>query len=290
MPNSTSSKKLSQSMYKALLPTIQHPRECQTIVQRILDHYLQLDTTQLLLDVPVTISATQQQLLYDVLQRLKDEEPLQYILGIAPFLGRDFQVNPSVLIPRPETELMVQHILNENPQKGLQVLDLCTGSGCIAITLQQELAEATVCALDIDAAALRTAQANAQNLGATVQFLQADLLHDPLPCQRWDLIVSNPPYVRLAERAQMQRRVLDYEPAHALFVPDEQPLLFYEQIVALAPEHLTPDGKLYLEINEALGTEVAHLLTKAGLAAVRILPDLHGKYRWVQGYATEAER
>ena len=131
--------------------------------------------------------------------------------------------------------------------------------------------------------ALRVAQANAQRLGASVQWIQADLLQAPLPAQRWHIIVSNPPYVRLSEQAQMQRRVLAHEPAQALFVPDEQPLVFYARIVALAPQHLMPGGKLYLEINEALGPAVASLLSQAGFAAVHIRQDLHGKDRWVVG-------
>lgn len=283
MSKPVSSKALCHTLCQALLPTIQCAQECQAIVQRLLAHYFQVTNVQLLLDVPIAISASQQQLLEQAIQRLYRHEPLQYIIGLAPFLGRDFLVNPTVLIPRPETEVMVQHILDENRQKGLQVLDLCTGSGCIAITLQQELHQAVVCALDVDAAALRTAQQNAQKWEATVQFYQADLLQEPLPGQRWDLIVSNPPYVRLAESAQMQRCVLDYEPRQAIFVPDERPLLFYERIAALAQQHLMPGGRLYLEINEAFGTEVAQLLTKVGLEAVRTLPDLHGKDRWVQG-------
>ena len=130
-------------------------------------------------------------------------------------------------------------------QAGARVLDIGTGSGCIAITLQQALSQATVHALDVASEALRIAKTNAQQLGATVHFIQVDILHDPLPTQRWDIIVSNPPYVRISEQEQMQRRVLAYEPARALFVPDEQPLLFYEKIVSLAPRPLDASRKNY---------------------------------------------
>jgi release factor glutamine methyltransferase len=145
------------------------------------------------------------------------------------------------------------------------------------------LLRATVDALDIDQDALSIAKANAKQLGETVQFMQADILKDPLPAQHWDIIVSNPPYVRMAEQRQMQRRVLDYEPAKALFVPDKQPLVFYEKIIELAPQHFKPGGKIYLEINEAFGKEVAYLLVNAGFQQVRIMQDLHGKNRWVAG-------
>ena len=285
--NVLSSKQLYRKVYQTLLPAIQSAQECQAMAQQLLHHYFRLDAAKLLLvGTPVAISPTQQQLLDKALVRLCNQEPLQYVIGVASFLGRDFQVSPAVLIPRPETEMLVKHIIDEHPQKGLQVLDLCTGSGCIAITLQQELCQATVHALDVDAAALDIAQRNAQRLGATVTYFRTDLLNTPLPDQRWDVWVSNPPYVRQSERHQMQRRVLAYEPAHALFVPDDRPLLFYERIASLAPQHLRPGGSIYLEINEALGAAVARLLTEAGFAAIRIMPDLHGKDRWVQGVST----
>ena len=283
MQGTVSCKALYEQIYQALWPAIGQARECQAIAQQLLTHYCQLDPVHKVLDTPITLTPTQTQCLHTALKRLNNHEPIQYVLGEAPFLGRTFQVNPSVLIPRPETEALVQEIINENPPKDTCVLDLGTGSGCIAITLQLALAQAKVWALDIAPAALQTARANAQRLGAQVQWLQGDLLHDPLPKQRWHLIVSNPPYVRLAERAQMHRRVLAYEPAQALFVPDERPLVFHAKIVALASQHLVPGGKLYLEINETMGDAVASLLTQAGFATVCIRQDLHDKDRWVVG-------
>lgn len=278
-----SSRELYRQVYKSVSSAIQQEQECRAITQRLLDHYLQIDLVRIALDEPITCSPTQRKLLSTAIARLNHQEPIQYVLGEAPFLGRSFQVNPSVLIPRFETEALVQFIINENPQPGTRVLDIGTGSGCIAITLQQELCGATVHGLDVDSEALHVAQINTKKLGATVQFIQIDILHEPLPTKCWDIIVSNPPYVRFSERAHMQNRVLDYEPAHALFVPDEQPLLFYERIVALAPHHLAPAGKLYLEINEIFGIEVANLLIHAGFDKVYIGQDLHGKNRWVAG-------
>lgn len=283
MENRVSSQALYRQVYETLLPTFQDVRECQAITKRLLAHYCQCDAMALVMGAIVAIPLPKSQLLAAALQRLKQHEPIQYVLGEAPFLGRNFQVSPAVLIPRPETEEMIQCILQENPQVGLQVLDIGTGSGCIAITLQQELQQATVHALDIDPEALNVAQANAQKLGASLHWLQTDILQDALPDRKWDIIVSNPPYVRRAEQSRMQRRVLDYEPERALFVPDEQPLLFYERIAALAPRHLVPGGRLYLEINESFGTAIAHLLTEAGFQAVRTWQDLHGRDRWVSG-------
>lgn len=283
MVSHISSKLLYRQIYQSLLPAIQEEQECLAITQRLLAHYCRLDPVRIVLDEPITLSPAQRQFLSDAIARLKRQEPIQYVLGKAPFLGRDFRVSPAVLIPRPETEALVQYIVDKNPQAGARVLDIGTGSGCIAITLQQELSQATVHALDVDPAALHIAQTNAQRLGAIVHFIQADILYEPLPAQRWDIIVSNPPYVRMAERKQMRPRVLAYEPAKALFVPDEQPLIFYEKIVDLAPQYLAPAGKLYLEINEALGAAVANLLIHAGFEAVCIKQDLHGKDRWVAG-------
>jgi release factor glutamine methyltransferase len=237
----------------------------------------------MVLDHPISLSPSQQQLLFAAIARLRNQEPIQYVLGEAPFLGRNFRVSPAVLIPRPETEALVQYIIDDNPQIGAHVLDIGTGSGCIAITLQKELPQATVYALEVDPEALNMAKINAARLGATVHFIQADILHDPLPTQHWDIMVSNPPYVRIAEQKQMKRRVLAYEPAKALFVPDTQPLIFYETIVALAPQYLTPAGKLYLEINEAFGAAVASLFMHAGFEEICIKQDLHGKDRWVTG-------
>lgn len=281
MKNDISSKALYRQVYEDILPAVLEKQECRAITQRLLEHYLQLDPIRIILDESIHLSSSKKQLLSTAIARLKNQEPIQYVLGEAPFLGRDFQVSPAVLIPRSETETLVQYIIDNNPQAGARVLDIGTGSGCIAITLQQELTQATVHALEVDLEALHIAQINAKRLGATVQFIQADILHELLPIQRWDIIVSNPPYVCIAEQKQMQRRVLAYEPAKSLFVSDKQPLVFYERIAALAPQHLAPAGKLYLEINEAFGTTIASLCINAGFEEACIGQDLHGKDRWV---------
>ena len=283
MPHTTTSKALYQTLYKQLRPAIDHERECHAIVSRLLAHYGGIEAVQIALDTPIALTPAQQQQLDTAVQRLVRQEPLQYVLGVTPFFGRTFSVSPAVLIPRPETESLVQHIVADNPKAGRRVLDIGTGSGCIAITLQQELPQATVDALDISAAALQVATTNAAQLGATVHYFQADILQTPLPDKLWDVIVSNPPYVRESEKDYMHRRVLDHEPAEALFVPDHAPLLFYERIAQLARTHLAPGGKLYVEINEAFGAATAALLAQQGLHKVSISQDIHGKDRWVVG-------
>lgn len=283
--SSTTGRKIATMLYQAMLPTIKQPREVWAITQRILTHYFQYDQVATMLDRPLTITQAQKQWLAVTIQRIRQHEPIQYILGEGHFLGRDFKVSPAVLIPRPETEELVYHIIQENPQPGLSILDIGTGSGCIAITLQKAVPAARVDALDISQQVLAIAQANAQRWRSTIHFIQADILHDSLPDHRWDIIVSNPPYVRLSEQKWMQQHVLAYEPSQALFVPDEDPLVFYRQIAALALAHLKPGGRIYLEINEVLGRSISHLLAKAGLEAIRLQQDLRGKDRWVAAVA-----
>ena len=278
-----SSKTLYAQTYHALEPAHLPAHERQAVAQRLLGHYFQLTLADLVVDRVVPAPRAQQQQLATASKRLCQQEPLQYVLGQAPFLGHDFQVSPAVLIPRPETEAWVQHLIDLQLPPGRRVLDIGTGSGCIAITLQLALPQATVLALDNSPAALQVAQANAHRLGASVHFLLKDVLHTPFPEQIWDIIVSNPPYVCQAEQIHMQPQVLHHEPAGALFVPDERPLIFHEKIVAQAGQHLAPGGTLCLEINEAFGPAVAQLLRQAGLQAVHIGQDLQGKDRWVMG-------
>lgn len=233
--------------------------------------------------------------LQDALSRLCDGEPLQYVLGSAPFFGRDFNVNPSVLIPRPETELLVEmaveqgrRILGRDGRRPgpLRILDLCTGSGCIAWTLALELPGSEVVALDISGRALETAAG--QPFDAAVRFLRSDVLAGPsdqpqevldVLAEGFDIIVSNPPYIMESEKQLMRPNVLEHEPHLALFVKDSDPLVFYTAVASWCRALLRPEGFGVVEINEQLGDRTAAEFVKAGLGHVRIHPDLASKPR-----------
>lgn len=213
--------------------------------------------------------------------RLLQHEPLQYILGRARFHGHDFMVTPATLIPRPETERLVDIIVDRHGNTpDLKVLDMGTGSGCIAISLARALKFAQVDATDISAEALAVARQNATALKARVQFMQDDILNPDPQLRNYDIIVSNPPYICLSERAAMEPNVLRYEPASALFVPDDDPLRYYRAIVFFALNALVPQGWLYLEINRRFPQEMQSLLTRTGFTDVRILNDQYGNPRF----------
>ncbi|MEG1723587.1 MAG: peptide chain release factor N(5)-glutamine methyltransferase [Bacteroidales bacterium] len=217
-------------------------------------------------------------------QRLKAYEPIQYVLGSAPFLDYEFHVRPGVLIPRPETEELIELIGRENLKTGLQVLDIGTGSGCIAVSLALRLPEAKVTAFDISDDALAIARENATLNNAQVNFRQTDILnYDPTPEKAlFDIIVSNPPYVCESEKEEMTDNVLKYEPHLALFVPDTDPLLFYRQIARHALTLLRPEGKLYYEINARFGRETKEMLEQLGYRDVVIIQDIHQKERMIR--------
>jgi len=213
--------------------------------------------------------------------RLLTGEPIQYILGEAPFYGRSFAVSRDTLIPRNETEELVHRIIKENSRVGLRVLDLGTGTGCIPITLALELIKPEVVALDVSVQALEVARQNALHLGAQVQFLEGDLLGDIPKLALFDVLVSNPPYVPMRDQEAMHANVLDFEPHLALFVPDEDPLLFYRAIGTWGQQLLKSKGKLYLEIYENLAQGVVSLLQSLGYSQVQVHQDLNGKNRMI---------
>jgi len=221
--------------------------------------------------------------LHDITSRLLAQEPIQYILGKAQFHGHEFTVTPATLIPRPETEQLVDIIVDENPDSDLRVLDIGTGSGCIAVSLALALKWAQVTAIDISQDALDIAKENAVTNKAKVQYLKADALKlTTLPCEPLDIIVSNPPYVCDSERSGMENNVLDYEPHTALFVPDDDPLRFYRAIARYAANALAPGGRIYLEINRKYGSEIASLLTRLGFEDATVLLDSFGNARFVK--------
>jgi release factor glutamine methyltransferase len=215
----------------------------------------------------------------DIITRLQRHEPLQYVVGSARFHGHRFKVTPAVLIPRPETEQLVDLIVDENAASDLRVLDMGTGSGCIAISLARALKFPQIDALDVSRDALAVARENAELMKVKVRFFESDML-SPQPAARYDIIVSNPPYICWSERESMERNVLDYEPGQALFVPDNDPLLFYKAIVPYAAQSLERGGRLYLEINRRFGAEVRRLLEENGFTEVRIIEDSYGNTRF----------
>lgn len=245
---------------------------CDLLGQAPTDYYLGKD---------IVLSSKKEQELEDILQRLSRFEPLQYIEGRTLFLGREFWVAPGVLIPRPETEELVELMLKEIPADA-RILDVGTGSGCIAISLAKELPDALVTAWDVSPEALSVARANARKLQANVRFVECDVL----ACQvdevgLYDVIVSNPPYVTEAEKADMEPNVLQWEPSLALFVPDDDPLRFYRRIAVLGRDMLADGGRLYFEINRAYGREMVEILRTMGYVGVRVEKDLSQNDRFV---------
>ena len=216
-------------------------------------------------------------------QRLLEGEPVQYVVGETEFCGHRFHTAHGVLIPRPETEELCRWIVEEwKEESGKRLLDIGTGSGCIACTLAAELKEAQVGAWDISADALRIARGNAERLGVSVNFELVDALQPPHPTPgSLDIIVSNPPYVCHEERADMERHVLDHEPSLALFVPDDDPLLFYRAIADYALQALRPGGRLYFELNCRFAHETADMLQQTGFSDVCIRKDQYGKDRFI---------
>ncbi|MBF4493583.1 peptide chain release factor N(5)-glutamine methyltransferase [Flavobacterium sp. JLP] len=220
-----------------------------------------------------------------LLNQLKKEVPIQYLLGKTNFYGLDFEVNEHVLIPRPETEELVEWIINENKKidesKKIKILDIGTGSGCIAISLAKNLPNAEVYAIDVSKKAIETAKRNAVNNNVEVTFIFQDILiTDELKCQ-FDVIVSNPPYVRNLEKEEIKKNVLDYEPHLALFVEDNDALVFYKKIASLAQNNLLENGQLYFEINQYLGKEMIDLLGKMDFINIDLRKDIYDNDRMI---------
>lgn len=255
--------------------------EARAVAELLFHRYKGWSRTDILVNDDKELSAETVALLDAALQRILAGEPVQYVTGEAYFYGLWLKVDPRVLIPRPETAALVDIIVDRAAGRpDLDVLDLATGSGCIAIALARTLPFARVEAVDISDGALRVATANARSLGVKVKFIEADLLKwEPQP-DSFDIIVSNPPYIGLSERAAMEPTVKDYEPAEALFVPDAYPLLFYKPIAHMAARALRPGGALYLEINPLHAAAVAALLADAGLTGVETRPDMYGRIRY----------
>lgn len=221
-----------------------------------------------------------------ILEELKKEIPIQYLLGKTTFYGLDFEVNPNVLIPRPETEELVEWIIRNNLKiekfKDLKILDIGTGSGCIAISLAKNIINATVSAIDVSEQALVIAKKNAQNNSVNVSFINQNILETEDLGQQFDIIVSNPPYVRNLEKEEIKKNVLDNEPHLALFVEDKDALIFYKKIADLALKNLTTNGILFFEINQYLGPETVALLEELQFKDIELRKDIYGNDRMIR--------
>lgn len=267
--------------------------ETGVFVEMLFEALLEWDRTRLMISKEETVNQSDLLRFHWALEDLKKKRPIQHIIGYCDFCGCRIGVNPDVLIPRPETEEMVQWVIeliqqNRQPRLSIlnsqfSILDLCTGSGCIAIALKKAFPEATVSAVDISEAALETARHNAGDNNVEINIHQADILDSQfsIPNSQFSILISNPPYVRDSERKAMCANVLDYEPAMALFVPDEDPLRFYHAIAQIAQRQLAENGLLVVEINEALGEATCNLLRKHGF-----FPTLHTDFRGKKRFIT----
>jgi release factor glutamine methyltransferase len=258
--------------------------EAESFFYLILEEKHQLKRIDLALQTDLIFSEAEIAIWDSILEPLKKEIPIQYLLGKTSFYGLDFEVNNHVLIPRPETEELVEWIIQSTSKlekKDLKILDIGTGSGCIAISIAKNLPSASVFAIDVSENALATAHKNAERNKVNITFINQNILETEDLKQQFDIIVSNPPYVRHLEKAEIKKNVLDNEPHLALFVEDNDALIFYRKIAALAQKNLSPNGKLYFEINQYLGKEMIALLEKMNFKNIELRKDIYGNDRMI---------
>ena len=266
--------------FKEELKDVYEEEEVKSIFSISVEHLLQLRRSQLMLNwekepEPATLAS-----FFSILNELKAQKPIQYLLGEAFFYGSVFKVNEAVLIPRPETEELVDWVLEEKTPAP-SVIDFGTGTGCIAISLKKHLKDANVTAVDISEEAIRTASENALINQTEVSFVHADILTFQSET-KFDIIVSNPPYITEKERAEMQQNVLAHEPHLALFVTDERPLVFYEAVADFALGNLKENGSLFFEINEYLAKETIQMLRDKSFVFIELRKDMQGKDRMIR--------
>lgn len=257
--------------------------EAKALARLVLEERFGLSMTDICCGATERMDGERQAELETIVRRLEGGEPVQYILGTACFCGRDFRVEPGILIPRPETEELCNWITDSHghADNGLSVLDVGTGSGCIAVTLALGMPKASVAAWDISPVAVRVARDNATRLGAEISIVIQNALNPP-ETGKWDIIVSNPPYIYNRERKEMERNVLEHEPHTALFVPDDNPLLFYDAISRYAMRTLRTGGMVYFEINPLCAEAMARMLAENGFCDVECRKDMFGKERMMR--------
>jgi release factor glutamine methyltransferase len=264
-------------------------KEVEGFIRLIMESACDLSFTQFALKQYRVLTEEEFKKIKKIVTRLKRFEPIQYILGEAEFYGLKFNVDPSVLIPRQETEELVDWVLKSEIKSGLKVLDIGTGSGCIAISIKKERPDLDVTAVDISEKALVVARENAQLNQAGIKFYLEDILNPVLIIsEKYDVIVSNPPYIRESGKVVMSLNILDYEPESALFVPDSDPLKFYTSISDFAFKNLKPEGFLFFEINETLSSETTNLL-EINFCNIELRKDINGKFRMIKAQKPEKE-
>jgi release factor glutamine methyltransferase len=280
-----------RSQFIQVLSPIHGEGEAESFFYLILEEKRQLKRIDLALDPELVFSNEEIVGWNSILEQLKLEIPIQYLLGKTSFYGLDFEVNENVLIPRPETEELVEWIVKENSKierlKDLKILDIGTGSGCIAISLAKNIPNATVYAIDVSENALTTAKRNALLNKVGVVFLSQNILETEDLNQQFDIIVSNPPYVRNLEKQEIKKNVLDNEPHLALFVEDDDALIFYRKIAELALKNLSNKGQLFFEINQYLGKEMVTLLKEMNFKNIELRKDIYGNDRMIVGSKNE---
>ena len=272
-----------RSYFRAQLKDVYVLEECDDFLKRLIQAYFKWEPIKIGLDPNYRLSLVEEEKLKLALIELKKERPLQYILGTAYFLDLELEVNTAVLIPRPETEELVHWILSdEDKLNPLTILDIGTGSGCIAISLKKTAQLWNVAALDVSEQALDVAHRNASKNEVSIQFHLEDILDKKQWLTPLDVIVSNPPYVLPSEKEQMLSNVLDYEPDLALFVTEEDPLLFYKRIIEFANQNLKPSGALYFEINPIFVDELVTILKKFTFDSVEVRNDYLNRPRMIK--------
>jgi len=268
--------------YIAELTSFYKEEEARQLLTILIHHFFGFSRAELALNPSTRISESEILSLHFAVKDLKKYKPIQYITGKSEFLNFTFQVNESVLIPRPETEELAQLIVSAEKQENLRILDIGTGSGCIAISLEKKLNKPAVSAVDINENSLKLAAANAAQNNSEINFFQVDIL-DEFAWKElgvFDVIVSNPPYVTMDDKNEMAENVLSFEPHLALFVPENDEIIFYKKICQFAQKHQSEKGRLYFEINENKGREIEKLLNESGYRQVKLHQDFRGKTRF----------